>query len=469
MRTLSTFGLRRRAMALFIVVLSTTIGIGVTSASAGNSKYAGIVIDAKTGKTLYSHKADATRYPASLTKMMTLYMVFEAFADRKMSKSSRIRISKYAASKQPSKLGIKPGGSLTAEQAVYALVTKSANDVAAAVGEHLGGTESHFAVLMTRKAHQLGMSRTTFKNASGLPSKGQVTTARDMARLGIALREHFPEYYKYFSTRSFKYGKNRYGNHNRLLGRVNGVDGIKTGYTRASGFNLVTSVQVKKRSIVGVVLGGRTGKSRNAQMTSMISKYLRKASRGSKKQLIASRKSSGFVLASAIELPKKGPIPLFRARGNSIAQARIIAAHSVNVASAGSTTQGFGAGSDAVGTKILSYSSNELPVPALRPVAEIPNTDPVMTAAVPQAFTASGWQIQIGATESKAGAIGLLNKAQAKAPSALAGTRIYTETVDKGSAVLHRARFVGFSDKSAAREACRALKRKKFDCLTLHS
>ena len=470
MRTLSTFGFRQRAIALFIVILSAAIGSSVSHSYAGNPKYAGIVIDAKTGKTLYSYKADATRYPASLTKMMTLYMVFEAFADGKLSKSSRIRMSKYAASKQPSKLGIKPGGSLTAEQAVYALVTKSANDVAAAVGEHIGGSESQFAVLMTRKARQLGMSRTTFKNASGLPAKGQVTTARDMARLGIALREHFPEYYKYFSTRSFKYGKHRYGNHNRLLGRVNGVDGIKTGYTRASGFNLVTSVQAKKRSIVGVVLGGRTGKSRNAQMTNMISKYLGKASRGSKKQLIASRKSSGFVLASAIELPKKGPVPLFRARGNSVAQARILTAHSVKVASAGaSNTQGLPVGTSTVGSTLLGYNSDELPVPALRPVNDIPNTDPVVTAAVPPAVNASGWQIQIGATESKAGAIGLLNKAQAKAPSALSGTRIYTETVDKGSSVLHRARFVGFADKAAAREACRALKRKNFDCLALHS
>lgn len=449
-------------MALIIIVLSTTIGFGLTNAHAGNSKYAGIIIDAKTGKTLYSHKADAIRYPASLTKMMTLYMVFEAFADGKLSKSARIRMSKHAASQQPSKLGIKPGGSLTAEQAVYALVTKSANDVAAAVGEHLGGTESGFAKMMTRKARQLGMSRTTFKNASGLPAKGQVTTARDMARLGIALREHFPEHYKYFSTRSFKYGKHRYGNHNRLLGRVNGVDGIKTGYTRASGFNLVTSVQAKKRSIVGVVLGGRSGKSRNAQMTNMISKYLRKASRGSKKQLIASRKSSGIVLASAIKLPSKGPVPMFRARADSAAQARIIAAHSVKVASA--TSQGFAAESAAVRSTLLAYNGEELPVPAIRPVNDIPNSDPVQTAAV-----TSGWQIQIGATESKAGALGLLNKAQAKASSALAGTYTYTETVDKGNSVLHRARFVGFANKAAAKDACQALKRKKFACLVLAS
>jgi len=282
LRTLSAFWLRRIALALATLTFVVSGNLSGNSAFA-NAKYAGIVIDAKTGKTLYSYKADAIRYPASLTKMMTMYIMFEAFTERKMSKKTRIRMSKYAASKPPSKLGIKAGRSIAAEHAVFALATKSANDVAAAVAEHLGGTE------------------------------GNLTTARDMARLGVALREHFPQYYKYFQTRNFKYAGKNYRNHNRLLGQIKGVDGIKTGYTRASGFNLVSSVQSGRRSIVAVVLGGRSGKSRNAQMAKLIRQYLPKASRGNKRNLIASRKSSNIVVASAeVRLPKRGPVPQFR-------------------------------------------------------------------------------------------------------------------------------------------------------------
>ena len=198
-----------------------------------SAKGAVVVIDANTGKTLYSEAADAQRFPASLTKMMTLYLVFERLNNGKLTKDTRISFSPRAAAAAPSKLGVKAGNSITVEQAILALVTKSANDVAIAVAEKIGGSENGFAEMMTRKARQLGMSRTTFRNASGLPNPKQTTTARDMARLGIALREHHPRYYGYFDERSFTFAGRRMGNHNKLLGRVEGVDGIKTGYTRA--------------------------------------------------------------------------------------------------------------------------------------------------------------------------------------------------------------------------------------------
>ena len=458
MRTLSAFWLRRLALAFVTFIFVVSGNLSDNSAYA-NGKYAGIVIDAKTGKTLYSHKADNIRYPASLTKMMTMYMMFEAFAERKMSKKTRIRMSKYAASKPPSKLGIKPGGSIAAEHAVYALATKSANDVAAAVAEHLGGTEGNFAKMMTRKARQLGMKRTTFKNASGLTSKGQVTTARDMAKLGVALREHFPQYYKYFQTRSFKYGGRNYGNHNKLLGRIKGVDGIKTGYTRASGFNLVSSVQTGRRSIVAVVLGGRSGKSRNAQMSSLIKRYLPKASRGHKRNLIASRKSSNIVVASAassIRLPKRGPVPLFRS--TQVAKAVVNVQKPVVVASASSFNQA------AVQKR---FAQAVPPIPVVRPTSEVAYVDPVTTAGVAQRPT--GWVIQIGAAGDKDGALNLLKKAQSKFPQTLGSKNLYTETVAKGSSVLHRARFVGFSGKTEANRACKILKKKRFACLALSS
>lgn len=476
----------------FIFGLSTFV-----DTAEARPKYAGFVIDAKTGKTLYSENANKARYPASLTKMMTMYLMFEALADKRMSKKTRIRMSKYAASKPPSKLGIRPGGSLSAEQAIYALATKSANDVATAVAEHLGGSEASFARIMTKKARQLGMRRTIFTNASGLPSKKQVTTARDMATLGVALREHFPQYYRYFSTTSFKYGKHRYGNHNRLLGRIKGVDGIKTGYTRASGFNLVSSVRRDGRSIVAVVLGGKTGKSRNAQMTSLIRRYLPKASRGKQRQLLASRKRSNsgtFAIASLQNLPKNGPIPQFRSKSSNraavtsavpapapanLAQSRIRVAHTVEVATVANilafdeTTD---VSEEKVRARLRRFNARTAAVPSVRPqkndlLRRLTPPDPITTKAIikPPVKIARGWQIQIGATDSQAAAMKLLGKAQSRAPRHLAKVKTYTETVVKNKTTLYRARFTGFSSRSAAKKACKYLKKRSFACLTIHS
>ncbi|MBL4890518.1 MAG: D-alanyl-D-alanine carboxypeptidase [Rhizobiaceae bacterium] len=465
--------------------------------AAARPKYAGIVVDAKTGRTLYSENANKARYPASLTKMMTMYLMFEALADKRMSKKTRIHMSKYAASKPPSKLGIRPGGSLSAEQAIYALATKSANDVATAVAEHLGGSEAGFARIMTKKARHIGMRRTTFTNASGLPSKTQLTTARDMATLGIALREHFPQYYRYFSTTSFKYGKHRYGNHNRLLGRIKGVDGIKTGYTRASGFNLVSSVRRNGRSIVAVVMGGKTGKSRNAQMTSLIRRFLPKASRGKQKQLLASRKrSSGDIItvASLQTLPKTGPVPQFRSNKTNVtsavsavpapaptnlAQSRIQVAHTVEVATVANILAFDGVpdvSEENVREKLRQSSARTAPVPNSRPqkndlLRRLTPPDPITTKTIikPPVKIVRGWQIQIGATDSQASAMRLLGKAQSRAPRHLARVKTYTETVVKNSTTLYRARFTGFASQSAAKKACKYLKKRSFACLTIHS
>ncbi|HUH49472.1 MAG TPA: D-alanyl-D-alanine carboxypeptidase family protein, partial [Mycoplana sp.] len=304
------------------------------AASAGtayaNPKYAGIVIDAKTGKVLYSEAPDEQRYPASLTKMMTIYLAFEALEAGKIRKDTLVPVSKNAAQEPPSKLGVRPGSKLTVEQAIQALVTRSANDVATALGEFLGGSEERFARLMTQKARALGMTRTVYRNAHGLPNTAQVTTARDQARLGLALRQHFPQYYGYFNTRSFRYGKATIGNHNRLLGVVRGVDGIKTGYTRASGFNLVTSAQADGRSVVAVVLGGRSGASRDQQMKQLIARHMPAASRRGGGNLIAETADAPTLTAKAaantvsatagggvetarnFELPENGPVPTYR-------------------------------------------------------------------------------------------------------------------------------------------------------------
>ncbi|MEO0810320.1 MAG: D-alanyl-D-alanine carboxypeptidase family protein [Pseudomonadota bacterium] len=263
-------------VSLFQTAFLILIGLVATNAYAAKvtEKDATFVVDANTGEVLHAHKARQMRYPASLTKMMTLYIIFELIENRRLTYNAMITASAEAARRPPSKLGLRPGDRITVRQAVKALVVKSANDVAAAVGEHIAGSEPAFARLMTRKARELGMTQTVFRNASGLPHSQQVTTARDMAQLALRLRDHFPNHYYQFKTRTFRYKGRTFKNHNALLGRYDGVDGIKTGYTRASGFNLVTSARHGGRSIVAVVMGGRTSRARNATMRDLLSQHM---------------------------------------------------------------------------------------------------------------------------------------------------------------------------------------------------
>jgi D-alanyl-D-alanine carboxypeptidase len=235
---------------------------------------AAFVVDARNGRTLYEDEADALRYPASLTKLMTLYLLFEAMEEGRLGPDSPLRVSENAASKPPSKLGAKPGGLLTVRAAVTALAVRSANDVATVVAENLAGSEEAFANRMNAKARALGMSRTHFNNASGLPDAGQVTTARDMARLALAIRQRFPSALPVFSLREFEYGGRTFKATNKLLGKVPGVDGMKTGFIRDSGFHLVTSATRGGRSVVVVVMGGDTSGARDARVTSLVDTYL---------------------------------------------------------------------------------------------------------------------------------------------------------------------------------------------------
>ncbi|MEE9313107.1 MAG: D-alanyl-D-alanine carboxypeptidase family protein [Rhizobiaceae bacterium] len=238
-----------------------------------SARYAALIINANSGEVLHSVRANAIRFPASLTKMMTMYLAFEAISSGRISKSSLITVSSRAARQPASKLYLKAGQTITVDKALEAIAVKSANDVAYAMAEFLSGSEANFARHMTSRARSLGMSSTTFRNASGLPDKRQVTTARDMAKLGIALRRRFPQHYHYFSKRTFKYHGRTIRGHNKVLGLLRGADGIKTGYTRASGFNLVTSVRTRKGRIIGVILGENSGRTRDRHMVQLINKY----------------------------------------------------------------------------------------------------------------------------------------------------------------------------------------------------
>ncbi|HXW21250.1 MAG TPA: serine hydrolase [Roseiarcus sp.] len=249
-------------------------------ASAYAPPFSAMVVDANTGRTLYAVAENDLRHPASITKVMTLYLLFEQLDKGRLTLETPIPMSEHAASQAPSKLGLAPGESLSVESAIKAIVTRSANDVAVAVAEKIGGDEEAFAEIMTRKAHALGMSRTVYRNASGLPDDAQVTSAHDLTILARAIQERFPRYFHYFSTRSFEFAGENIANHNHLVGRVDGVDGIKTGYTRASGFNLMTSMHRDGRSLVAVVMGGTSAESRDRVMEQLLYQHFAQASAG---------------------------------------------------------------------------------------------------------------------------------------------------------------------------------------------
>ena len=270
----------RRVFQVIGLVLSILAPIGVISSAqaqipylqmpATDSRYAAIVLDANTGEILYAKRADSPRYPASITKIMTLYLAFEALSEGRLRPDDLITVSPHAAAQAPTKLGLSAGDQITVDDAMRAIAVKSANDMAVALAEKLGGSESRFAALMTLRAQELGMSNTRFVNASGLPDSRQISTARDIATLSRAVMRDYPQYYSYFNIRSFTYRGVTMNNHNGLLGRMPGVDGLKTGYTTASGFNLAASAVKDGRRLIVVVMGGSSSWSRDANVQSLL-------------------------------------------------------------------------------------------------------------------------------------------------------------------------------------------------------
>jgi D-alanyl-D-alanine carboxypeptidase len=272
-------------------------------------QFSSIIVDGNTGATLSATSPDGVRHPASLTKIMTLYLLFERLDAGKMKLETELPVSAHAADQDPTKLDLRPGQTIKVEDAIKGLVTRSANDAAVVIAEAIGGSEDEFAKMMTRKARALGMSRTTYRNASGLPSDEQVTTARDQATLGRAIQDRFPRYYRYFSTQTFNFRGHSIANHNHLLGNVEGVDGIKTGYTRASGFNLVTSMHRGNRFLIGVVMGGRSGGSRDGIMRNLLAENLSKAATTRTATAITERNPTDATteVADAEPQPKAAP------------------------------------------------------------------------------------------------------------------------------------------------------------------
>lgn len=431
------------------------LGALVLPATGANARQrpASIVIDANTGRILQASAADERRYPASLTKMMTIYLVFEHLKNRRLKTSTLIQFSRNAAQQPPSKLGLKPGQSITVANALRALVTKSANDVATAVAEHIAGSESSFAEQMTAKARALGMRRTVFRNASGLPDAAQYTTARDMATLGLALQNDFPKRYRLFSTRRFVYAGRRYTNHNRLLGRLRGTDGIKTGYTRASGFNITTNVRRDGKHLIGVVIGRRTGRIRDAHMRRLLTRALPRASatrkrRRAKPQLIAR--------------PRLAPRPRLASRSRAVPRPAPVARPRP------ATLQ---APRNSLGRSITPAPFRPYPKPdrVRQPstfgeqVARLQDSTSAQRPIVARGGWAPTHHVQIGAFHSEAEAHRALSTAQARAGDVLHGAQPMSVRVEGRARPIFRARFAGFDSKKAA-EACSRLRSLRVDC-----
>jgi D-alanyl-D-alanine carboxypeptidase len=457
--------------------------------------FSAIVVDVNSGRTLYSADENGLRHPASITKVMTLYLLFEKLDSGAMTLRTPIPISAHAAGQEPSKLGLAPGDSISVDDAIKAVVTRSANDIAVAIAEAVGQSESNFADMMTRKAHELGMSNTLYRNASGLPNDEQVTTARDLTILGRSLEERFPRYFRYFSTAQFDFDGEIIGNHNHLLGRIDGVDGIKTGYTRASGFNLLTSVHRDGRSLLAVVMGGRSAAGRDRIMANLIGDHIAEASTAHTATAVAEAAPAEST-EPRDEQPDATPM---RARATVVAQAKL-----QRISATARAANAVGEGDDGAGDEEASAPDPTLKAPATAadvgmlksPAKSSTKTQARLAAASALVMpplgrpensanddrrpgrasakdddavdaAAGGVMIQIGAPDNLAKANALLSRARERNRSTLAAAKPVTEKVRKGDATLYRARFAGL-DSASAEAACRSLKRTGFSCFTAH-
>jgi D-alanyl-D-alanine carboxypeptidase len=412
-------------------VVACLLAVAALSAASASqvqaaSNYAAMVVDGHTGKILYSRQGDKLRFPASLTKIMTLYLLFDYMEAGKFHAGSSLKVSPNASKQQPSKLGLKPGQTIRVRDAIRALVTKSANDVAVTVAENISGSEAKFAKLMTAKARKIGMRRTVFKNASGLPHKQQVTTARDMIIMANRLMFDHPEKYKNFSRKYFKYKGKKYRNHNRLLFDYKGTDGIKTGYTRASGFNLLANVRRGNKHLIAVVFGGKTSKRRNAAMRSILNKSIPRAiARLPKKRLSKPNRKSAIV-ASSLKFPEKAAAKTMPSRVKK--------------------------------KPALQQVAKSAPIT----VASIP----AETATKTQNAQFSGFHIQVGAYSRQSDAMERLSSIQQTAGDVISGHKPLAMPLLEPRRNLYRARFAGFS-RSSADSTCSQLKRRAITCVVM--
>jgi D-alanyl-D-alanine carboxypeptidase len=490
---------------MLAILLAAALGPGLPRALASD-KHAAFLIDVNSGQILHHSAADQPRYPASLAKLMTLYLVFERLEQGKLEDRTKLKISAHASAAAPSKLDLEPGEEITVSDAVKALITKSANDVAVAVAEHIAGSEERFARLMTEKAQQIGMAATTFRNASGLPDPDQVTTARDMAVLALRLMDDFPRRYALFATPTFTWKSETFRNHNSLLFHYQGTDGLKTGYTRASGFNLVASVRRGRKHVLGVVFGGSTAAARNTSMRALLNVGLLKgASEPTRKRTLmaaapasAARRQASGVGLPALKAPaaeRTAPRPEAVPPKFEMAQVRPVLVSRIE------PTQGARVGEPTTIEGLLERSARAegqeaeahrpapsgettlaaAPGPTLlappRLVRGSPSSSLEAQALALRrevgsggttAASAGGMAIQVGAFPSANEAERRLAWVRQRATAVVARYEAVTQPVKLGDRLFYRARFAGF-DGAAAASACKELRALKVDCLILRA
>lgn len=493
-------GVRRnwfRCVATALLML----GLGQMAAAEAKPKFSAIAIDARRGTILFGTDVDGLRHPASLTKMMTLYVLFQDLKAGRIKLKTNLVVSARASRMAPSKLGLKPGARITVDDAIKALVTKSANDVAATIAENLGGSEANFAARMTRTARSIGMSRSTFLNASGLPNPNQWTTARDMATLGLRLQRDFPQYYPYFRITAFNYKGRLIKTHNRLLGRYAGTDGIKTGYIAAAGFNLTTSAKRGDKRVVGVVLGARSGASRNAYMMTMLDGVFPRCVAG---RTIAAKAGSSSGAVDPLALAR-ADVPAVKPKlkpaaptagvaeeaeeptalravtadppAPSAAETKVLEAKIVNAANAADATATANEDDEDANDATASTGDDSAAAtnegvaaeaaPEKLPFQVKKQVDDVAALAPEQATTPTSWAIQVGEDFSaKTAAKQKLMQLKSAGYGFLKGKSAETVEVQRGDDVIYRARFIGFNQKTA-KTACSKLAREGFQCMTM--
>ncbi|MDB5622222.1 MAG: hypothetical protein JWR39_785 [Devosia sp.] len=522
-----------RAFAAILVTFAVAMPMAAPAQAIENlRKYAGIVVDAKSGQVLYEEAGDAKRYPASVAKVMTLYVLFQELSAGNLKLSTKMTVSKHAASAVPTKLGLRAGATISVEDAIKSLVTLSANDMARVIAEHISGSESKFAERMTATARALGMRSTTYRNASGLPDGGQLTTVRDQAILAIAIYQHFPSYYEFFQTKSFSYGKKTYGNHNRVLGYMGAVDGIKTGYINAAGSNLMTAARKDNRHIVVVAFGFNSSGSRDQKVRELVANYLPKSRRGNYlqtamipqpgrqgnmqvavaqptrpvfvmpmplpgfrlAQLVAANGAQAqpraqiatptapaqVVVASAAPVAAPAPMPADLTLQPAVQAANVLAAPSQSPQPAYPSQDVIGAWlSDSYNLgappSVLGQTPASAPLePAERIGSDGTPIDPAISGSVKtaaandNAVPPGGWVVQIGAGANEESARSLLSDAASKVGQ-LGDFRSYVERFEKNGQTFYRARFVGFGDRDDATAMCNQLKQQNLACLAMQS
>jgi len=460
-----------------------------TASESYEPSYSSMVVDANSGAVLEATNADSLRHPASLTKIMTLYLLFERLEAGKIKMSTEMEVSAHAAAQAPSKLGLKPGQTIEVETAIRAIVTKSANDVAVVVAETLGGSEENFAKQMTAKARTLGMMHTVYRDASGLPNNEQITTARDMTILGRAIQDRFPQYYHYFATRTFTYRGEEMRNHNHLLGRVPGVDGMKTGYIHDSGFNIIVSMRRGTRHIVAVVFGGRTASARDARVVSLLDDTIETAATKRTAPPIiegiaeARAKNAQEKIAAVLPAPQRAEPPLgstdpIKPNPVKTFTVQVSAMRTASLATPPADDRKLVTVSGPAKITTVNVKRESPPAPGAKPgvlgvlptkVASAGDSVPVAAAMPepPAKARSGGWMIQVGAFPDEKEAKQRLLAAQDKEKTQLGQADPFTErVVAKDNKSLYRARFAGL-DKDQAETACKHLKRDEIPCMLL--